>query len=115
VSRKAPPGWYPRRGEVYLARLDKPRPALVISVDALNQHALDVCIVPLSTVEHRKFSSMRLPLKAGEGGLRFASWAKCDQVTTLEKTSLKYPPLGTIPVAALRAVEQRIKLALGLI
>ena len=35
-----PVGWYPKRGEVYVVQLDKPRPALVLSVDALNRFAL---------------------------------------------------------------------------
>jgi len=33
-----------RRGEVCLFALDKERPALVISSDAINRHSLDVCV-----------------------------------------------------------------------
>ncbi|MGD0310751.1 MAG: type II toxin-antitoxin system PemK/MazF family toxin [Acidobacteriota bacterium] len=51
-----------------LFMLDKKRPALVISSDALNRHALDVCIVPISTVEHKTFR-LRLCLRAGEGNI----------------------------------------------
>ena len=79
-----PPGWFPKRGDICLFMLDKKRPALVISSDALNRHALDVCIVPISTVEHKTFR-LRLSLRAGEGGLDRDSWAKCDQVTTIER------------------------------
>src|ERR1039457_3228475 len=50
-----PPGWFPKRGDICLFMLDKKRPALVISSDELNRHALDVCIVPISTVEHKAF------------------------------------------------------------
>src|ERR1035441_1463342 len=60
-----PAGWYPRRGEVCLFVLDKERPALVISCDALNIHSLDVCVVPISTVEHKAFS-LRPKIKAGD-------------------------------------------------
>ena len=60
-----------------------------------------------------------IPLHAdthpGEGGLRDDSWVKCDQVTTLAKTYLQFPPLGTLSPAALRAVQEKIALALGLI
>ena len=78
-----------------LVRLDKDRPALIISTDALNRHALDVCVVPITSIEHRKFS-LRVPLQPGEAGLKRASWAKCDQVTTLEKNLVRYPPLGPV-------------------
>jgi len=108
-----PSGWYPRRGEVYFVRLDKDRPALVISSDALNRHALDVCLVPLTDIERAKFS-LRVHIKPGEGGLSRDSWAKCDHVTTLEKNLLVYPPLGRLPDETLNRIEQGIKLALQL-
>jgi mRNA interferase MazF len=108
-----PSGWFPRRGEVYFVRLDKNRPALVISADALNRHALDVCVVPITSVKHARFS-LRVPINPPEGGLHQESWAKCDQVTTLEKSLLVYPPLGRLTDVTLMAVEQSIKLALQL-
>ncbi len=114
MAAALPPSWYPRRGEIYLARLDKLRPVLVLSVNALNRHALDVCLVPVTTVERKPFT-LRVPIRAGDGGLDRPSWAKCDQVTTLEKRLLQYPPLGVISAAALEAIEERVKLALGLI
>jgi mRNA-degrading endonuclease toxin of MazEF toxin-antitoxin module len=43
------------------------------------------------------------------------SWAKCDQVTTLEKTLLIYPPLGRASDETLKAIEQGIKLAFELL
>jgi mRNA interferase MazF len=114
MARTPPSGWFPRRGEVYLVRLDKARPALVISTNALNRHALDVCIVPLTTVERPQFS-LRVHVPPGEAGLSRDSWAKCDQVTTLEKSTLIYPPLGRASDATLQRIEQSIKLALELL
>ncbi len=114
MARTPPSGWFPRRGDVYLVRLDKNRPALVISADALNRYALDVCVVPITTVERPKFS-VRVQVKPSEGGLRRDSWAKCDQVTTLEKNLLLYPPLGRLTDETLKAIEQGIKLALQLL
>lgn len=110
----APPGWYPKRGEVYVVQLDKPRPAIVLSVDALNKFALDVCAVALTTVEHRNFS-MRVPIKKGDANLNFNCWAKCDQVTTLEKSLLKYPPIGNLSTFTLSRIEEQVRVALGLI
>ena len=109
----APPGWFPRRGEVCLFALDKERPALIVSSNALNRHALDVCVVPLSTVEHRAFS-LRPKIRAGDGGLERDSWAKCDQVTTIEKTRAVYPPLGALNRAILDRIQQAIEQALEL-
>ncbi|MBZ5670259.1 MAG: type II toxin-antitoxin system PemK/MazF family toxin [Acidobacteriia bacterium] len=113
MVRTPPTGWFPRRGEVYLVRLDKDRPALVISADALNRYALDVCVVPMTTVGRPKFS-LRVQVKPGEGGVSRDSWAKCDQVTTLEKNLLLYPPLGRLTDKTLITIEQGIKLALQL-
>lgn len=111
--RIPPPGWYPRRGEVYIVRLDKPRPAVVLSVDQLNRHALDVCVVGITTKQHRQFS-MRIPIKAGEAGLDFDCWVKCDQVTTLEKTFLTYPPTGILSEETLGRIQEQVKICLGL-
>ena len=105
---------YPRRGEVFLVSLGtKRRPAVILSVDTLNRHALDVCVVGLTTVEHAKFS-MRVPVKAGDGGLHSDCWAKCDQVTTLEKKLLRYPALGRLSDAAFQQIQQQVRIALGL-
>lgn len=114
TARTPPVGWFPRRGEVYLVRLDKNRPALVISTNALNRYALDVCVAPMTTVKRPAFS-LRVQVKPGEAGVSRDSWAKCDQVTTLEKTLLVYPPLGRLADETLKTIEQGIKLALGLL
>lgn len=108
-----PPGWYPRRGEVYLARLDKPRPVLVLSVDVLNANAFDVCVVPITSIEHRKFV-LRVPIKAGDARLDKDCWAKCDQVTTLEKSLLQYPALGMLSATVFVIIQTQVKKALGL-
>jgi mRNA-degrading endonuclease toxin of MazEF toxin-antitoxin module len=108
-----PSGWFPRRAEVCLISLDKERPALIISNDSLNAHSLDVCVIPISTVEHKAFS-LRPRLQLGEGGLHNESWAKCDQPTTVEKQLLVYPPLGTLSAESMRTVEVAVKAALEL-
>jgi hypothetical protein len=69
LKRSAPPvGWYPKRGEVYLFGLDKERPALVISSDALNRHAIDVCVVPISTVRPFTCGRTSQPVKVASCG-----------------------------------------------
>src|SRR5262245_40881947 len=108
-----PPGWYPRRGDVCLFALDKERPAVVISTDALNRFSLDLCIVPISKVQHKQFS-LRPKLDAGTGGLEYDSWAKCDQVTTIDKRLAVYPALGFLDRESLTRIEAAIRVALEL-
>jgi mRNA-degrading endonuclease toxin of MazEF toxin-antitoxin module len=105
---------HPGRGEVYLVCLGtKRRPAVILSIDALNRHALDVCVVGLTTVEHAKFS-MRVPVRAGDSGLDSDCWAKCDQVTTLEKSLLQYPAIGRLSEATFRRIQDQVRISLGL-
>jgi mRNA-degrading endonuclease toxin of MazEF toxin-antitoxin module len=113
VGTKSPSQWYPRRGEVYLADVDKVRPVVVVSTDALNCYSFDVCIVPLTRVRRQVFS-IRARIPAGQGGLRTDCWAKCDQVTTLERIDLHYPPLGVLPAETLAEIGEHIKTALEL-
>jgi mRNA interferase MazF len=113
MANKAPSDWYPHRGEVYLAVMDKLRPVVVISTDALNSFSHDVCVVPLTRVKRQVFS-IRARIPAGQGGLRTDSWAKCDQVTTLERVDLHYPSLGTVSAAALEDIGEGIRDALEL-
>jgi mRNA interferase MazF len=98
---------------VYWLRLDKDRPALIISSDVLNRHALDVCVVPITSVHHGRFA-LRVAIQAGDGGLARNSWAKCDQVATLDKQLVVYPPLGRLSSETLRRIEDGIRLALDL-
>jgi len=107
-------GWYPRRGEVYIVQLDKPRPAVVLSVDQINKHDLDVCVVGITTVERKTFS-MRVPIKKGEANLNFDCWGKCDQVTSLEKTLLRYPAIGVLTATTLARIKEQVRICLGLV
>jgi len=112
--RAVPPsGWYPKRGEVCLVALDKERPVILISSDVLNRHSLDVCVIPVSTAEHKAFS-LRPSLPAGAGGLDRKSWAKCDQVMTIEKRRVVYPPLGSLDSGDMARVENAVRRALEL-
>jgi mRNA-degrading endonuclease toxin of MazEF toxin-antitoxin module len=107
------PSSNPRRGEVHLAKLDKLRPVIILSVDALNKFALDVCVIPITTKEHTRFS-MRVPLKAGDGGLEYDCWAKCDQVATLEKDLLQHA-MGVLPGEKFDRIQEQVKVYLGLL
>jgi mRNA interferase MazF len=111
---------YPRWGEIYLIRLPghpsdtKDRPALVVSLDVRNRLANDVIVVPLSSTLRLAPTHVELP--AGEGGLKETSMAKCEQVTTLDKSFLiRGPFAGTINTSLMREVEKAIQRAIGIV
>jgi mRNA-degrading endonuclease toxin of MazEF toxin-antitoxin module len=92
----------PIRGCLYLARLDKLRPVLVVSPDIRNALASDVIVVPCST--RLSTAPTHVRLRKGEGGLSAASVLKCEQITTLHKDDVRRRPLGT-PLSTGRVLE----------
>jgi mRNA interferase MazF len=110
---------YPGRGEIYWVKLPghpsdtKNRPALVVSMDVRNRLANDVIVVPLTTTLRPAPTHVELP--AGEGGLKQTSVAKCEQVTTLDKSFLLRGPFaGTIRPALMREIEKAVQRAIGI-
>ena len=101
-----------RRGYIYVARLDKPRPVLVISPNIRNELASDVIVVPCST--RLSDAPTHVRLSRGEGGLSQASVLKCEQITTLHQDDVRREPHGG-PIAAKRLleVERAILRAIG--
>ena len=111
---------YPHRGEIYLVKLPghpadpKARPALVVSMDVRNRLANDVIVVPLSTT--LRPAPTHVELSAGEGGLKETSTAKCEQITTLDKSFLLRGPFaGLISHSLMREVEKAIQRAIGIL
>lgn len=109
---------YPQRGEIYLVNLPskpkdiKNRPALVVSLDIRNKLANDIIVVPLSTM--LKPSPTHVLLPEGEGGLSKASMAKCEQVTTIDKSLLiRGPFAGKISNEKMDAIEKSIMVSIG--
>jgi len=110
----------PGRGEIYLVRLPgqpgdiKPRPALIISLDVRNRLANDVIVAPISTT--LRVSPTHVELQEGEGGLDRTSMAKCEQITTLDKSFLLRGPFyGTISPLKMTEVEKAIQRAIGIV
>ncbi len=110
---------YPRRGEIYFVKLRghpadaKDHPALVVSLDVRNRLANDVIVVPLSTTLRPAPTHVELP--AGEGGLKQTSMAKCEQITTLDKSFLiRGPFAGTISLFLMQEIEKAIQRSIGI-
>jgi len=110
---------YPKRGEIYLVRLPaqpkdiKARPALIVSLDVRNRLASDVIVVPISTALRPSPTHVELP--KGEGGLDQISMAKCEQITTLDKSFLIRGPFsGAVSAEKIAEIEKAIQIAIGI-
>jgi mRNA interferase MazF len=99
----------PTRGEEQACR----RAALVVSVDAFNRGKAGlVFVVPLST----RFRGLptHVEVRPPAGGLREASWARCEDLRSISVERLVGDPLGRVPVEVLGAVGERLRLLLQL-
>jgi mRNA interferase MazF len=110
-----------RRGEVWLAELGTTRgreqsgerPVLVVSADPINQSPADIVVaVPFTT--RRRGIPTHVEVRPPDGGLRDVSYAICEQVRSLAAERLGARPFGSVPVAVMRAVEDRLRLLLSL-
>lgn len=98
---------FPQSGEIWWVMLPnqpgdphQPRPALIVSTNGRNKSCNDVVLVPLTSspgfVPH---PLVHIHIPAGEGGARRDCYARCDQITTLNKSLLDSKgPLGA-PIA----------------
>jgi mRNA interferase MazF len=102
-----------RRGHVHWAQMEKRRPVLVVSVDARNERANDVLVIPCSTTLREAPTHVRL--MRGEGGVPRDSVLKCEQITTLKKHEVDPVPLGMpIRPGRMREVERAVLRAIGI-
>ena len=91
----------------------KARPALVVSLDVRNRLANDISVVPMSTTLRPSPTHVELP--EGEAGLDRTSTAKCEQITTLDKSFfIRGTFSGTISPAKMAEVEKAIQRAIGI-
>ncbi len=93
------------------AGFQKPRPAVVVSIDPINDLCPDVLLVPLTT----KPGPLRVVISdpALATGLKATSYAKCESVGPVHKSRLKNK-IGRLSRANLKAVEAGLKRVLGL-
>lgn len=107
---------FPRRGHIWLVEFPddvKPRPALIVSIDARNEFANSVLAVPLTTNLKRSPTHVLLP--AGQGGLPADSMARCENVSYVHKSRLRRGGFaGPISTPLLRDVEKALLLSFGI-
>jgi mRNA interferase MazF len=105
-----------KRGDVWWVEFDpsigseirKTRPAIIVSNDAANRNLARVVVIPLSSNVSRLYPGEALVSVAGK-----QSKAMADQMMAADKARLK-DRLGTISRTDLVAVEEAIKVHLGL-
>ena len=102
------------RGDVWIvepAGFPKPRPALVVSINAINDLCPDIIVVPITT----KPGPLRVPLAlpSSKTGLTKKSFAKCEAVGPLHKSRLK-KRIGALNRRELRPFEGGVRRVLGL-
>ncbi len=102
------------RGDIWIVHpvdFPKPRPAVVLSINAVNDLCPDVVVVPITT----KAGPLHVPFEAPKSvtGLDRDSYAKCESITTLHKSRLK-KKIGALPHGELASFENGVKRVLGL-
>jgi len=114
-----------KRGEVWWADLAPRsgseqagrRPVVVVSHDAFNRTEgwRSIIVVPLTTsVTQARRGPTAPSLPRGAAGLARTSVALCHQVTTLDRAKLTRQ-IGTLPSAAMLAIEMGLKAALSMV
>lgn len=102
-----------RRGDIWTVTLPtfpKPRPALVVSIDPINDLRPDILVIPITT----QVAPLRVPLPEGpETGLRENSYAKCESIGPLHKSHLK-SRIGHLRPDAWQPIEDGLRRVLGL-
>lgn len=110
-----------KRGEVYFADLNPVRgreqggrrPVLIVQNDVGNRYSPVTIVAAItSSVAERPYPT-EVHLLAGEGGLPKDSAVLLNQIKTIDKDRLEQR-LGQLDVAAMRQVDEAIKISLGL-
>lgn len=110
----------PARGEIWLADLNPVRgreqagmrPCLVISVDPFNQSPAGLVIVLPVTSKNKGIRS-HVVVMPPEGGVREASYIKCEDVRSISTERLVSRWGGVTP-DTLRGIEDRLRILMGL-
>lgn len=89
----------------------KPRPAIILSINPVNDLCPDVIVIPITT----KPGPLRVPLPQASSvtGLKQKSFAKCETLGPVHKSRLKNR-IGKIPSQDWIKIEAGVRRVLGL-
>ena len=88
------------------------RPALILSVDIFNEGPAELVVAVPITRTQRKIR-WHVPVNPPEGGLVAESFIQCENLRSVSKRRLKRLR-GRVSGSALRQVEDRVRILLGL-
>ena len=88
------------------------RPCLVISVDLFNQGASGLVVV-LPITSNDKGIPFHIKINSPDGGIKTQSFIKCEDVRSISVERLD-KCWGTVSSETLAAVEDRLKILMGL-
>ncbi len=108
------------RGEIWLVNLSPTegreqagtRPALIVSVDLFNHGAAELVVV-IPVTSKAKGIPLHVEVNPPEGGLSLKSFVKCEDVRSISTARLM-KKLGKVSPETINAVEDRLKILLGL-
>lgn len=112
---------YPRRGEIYLTTLDpalgheikKTRPALVIQNDVTNRYAMTTVVAAITSRVSMPPYPNEVVVEPTGTGLEAVATIRLDQIRTVDRRRL-IKRLGKIDRAAMKRVDDAIRISLGL-
>ena len=99
----------PRRGEVWLALLDKPRPVVVLSRDPMGRLLHSVISAPVTSTIRGLSTEVRL---TAEDGLRVPSVANLDNVQLVARARLMRR-VGRVRQPTMSAICDALSIAAG--
>jgi mRNA interferase MazF len=112
----------PKRGDVYMARLDPTRgseqagerPVIIVSRDVINQNSPVVIIVPTTDFDKQtRIYPSQVVLKTGEGGLTKDSVVLGEQVRAISKDRF-IKQMGQLSAKNIAEIGAALKIALDL-
>jgi mRNA interferase MazF len=86
---------------------------LIVSADPINQGPAGL-VVAVPFTARRWGIPTHVEVRPPHGGLREVSFAMCEQVRSLAAERLGRRPFGSVPAAAMRSVEDSLRLLLRL-
>ncbi len=113
---------FPRRGEIYLVRLDptvgheirKTRPAVIIQNDVSNQYSPITIVAAISS----KFADPPFPrevvIEGKESGLPKRSAVIVNQIRSVDRLRLE-TRMGRLSLESMRRVDEALRISLGLV
>jgi mRNA interferase MazF len=113
------------RGEVYFVRLGptvgreidtKRRPVVVLSINDINSKPLVVTVVPgTSWAAGKRIHANEVRIDpSATNGLSNTTVFQCHQIKALDHSRFDQAPIGMLSSQELEAIEQAVKLCLGL-